>query len=68
MTTAIGYYNGDNCTETLTSNEHSGHGHQAALATHNYGENWFLPSAGQWNLILKGLAMKANASYTQDLY
>jgi uncharacterized protein (TIGR02145 family) len=81
--TAIGFKNGIECTNTLinsngtgvTSNC-SGHNHAAAtLAVSNNGtaapvgtSGWFLPSLGQWNLIVQGLAtVKAGEPVTTDL-
>lgn len=63
MATAIGYKNGISSTATLTSD---GHTHEAATAAvyNNYNaapsgtSGWFLPSMGQWNLIVQGLATK----------
>ena len=59
-------------TNTLTSD---GHVHNAATAAKNFGatyplgtSGWFLPSIGQWNLIVQGLASKKQGSpVTTDL-
>jgi hypothetical protein len=76
ITTALGYKNGISCTSTLTSDGHSSHNHTAATAAaSNNGTDaptgtsgWFLPSMGQWNLIVQGLASKkAGAAVTTDL-
>ena len=69
IATALTYKNGIACTETLVNSNGSGvttfcsgHTHNAAKATAGYNVNrpsgtssWFLPSMGQWNLILQGL-------------
>lgn len=59
ITIALGYKDGISCTNTLTSD---GHTHAAAKAAKNYSvkapsgtSGWFLPSIGQWNLIVNGL-------------
>ena len=75
ITTALGYKNGITCTSTLTSE--NGHDHAAATvaASNNNGtaaptgtSGWFLPSIGQWNLIVQGLATKkAGSPVTTDL-
>ena len=76
LATALGYKNGITCTSTLTASGHSGHDHAAAAAAaSNNGiaappgtSGWFLPSLGQWNLILQGLATKkAGTAVTTDL-
>ena len=76
ITTALGYKNGITCTSTLTGAGHSSHGHDAAdAAASNNGtaaptgtSGWFLPSLGQWNLIVQGLATKkAGTAVTTDL-
>jgi hypothetical protein len=60
-------------TNTLTND---GHGHNAAtIAKSNYDiaapmgtSGWFLPSLGQWNLIVQGLATKKiGSAVTTDL-
>ena len=64
---AIGYKDGISSTNTLTSD---GHYHEAATAAvSNNGtaaptgtSGWFLPSMGQWNLIVQGLASKKAGS------
>ncbi len=74
IATALGYKNGIACTETLT-NGHDDHTHAAATAAKNFGatrplgtSGWFLPSIGQWNLIVQGLASKKKGSpVTTDL-
>ena len=67
--TALTYMNGIACTNTLVNSNGSGvtsnckgHTHAAARAARNYGttrpdgaSEWFLPTLGQWNLIVKGL-------------
>ena len=62
---AITSMNGIASTAALTDG-HSGHTHAAASAAKNFAtarpdgaSTWFLPSMGQWNLIVKGLATKA---------
>ena len=62
--TAITYMNGIQRTAELT-NGHSSHTHAAAAAAKNFStarpdgvSAWFLPSVGQWNLIVQGLATK----------
>ena len=68
ITTALGFINGKTCTETLNDPYHTDHNHVAAsLAKENNdtphpdaASDWFLPSMGQWNLIVKGLAGKAD--------
>lgn len=73
ITTALGFKNGITCTSTLTSD---GHTHAAATAAaSNNGtaaptgaSGWFMPSMGQWNLIVQGLASKkAGSAITTDL-
>ena len=72
LSTALTYKNGIASTETLTSD---GHTHNAAAAAKNFGatypagtSGWFLPSIGQWNLIVQGLASKkAGSPVTTDL-
>lgn len=75
IATAITYKNGITSTATLT-NGHNGHTHDAATdAVSNKGtaapsgtSGWFLPSLGQWNLIVQGLATKkAGSAVTTDL-
>ena len=63
IATAIGFLNGIANTTTLTGD---GHTHSAAsVAVSNNGtaapdgtSGWFLPSIGQWNLVLQSLASK----------
>ncbi len=70
---SISYMDGIACTEMLVTsngNYHAGcvcvgYDHAAAKAAHNFSTSrpagvsaWFLPSMGQWNLIVKGLATK----------
>ena len=80
---AIGFKNGIECTNTLVNSNGtgvtsncSGHTHAAAiLAVNNNGtaapegtSGWFLPSIGQWNLIVQGLAtVKAGEPVTTNL-
>ena len=73
IATAIGYKDGISSTNTLTSD---GHTHDAATAAaSNNGtaaptgtSGWFLPSMGQWNLIVQGLASKkAGSAVTTDI-
>ena len=73
ISTALGFKNGIACTSTLTSD---GHTHAAATAAaSNNGttaptgtSGWFMPSMGQWNLIVQGLASKKGGSaVTTDL-
>lgn len=66
--TAITYMNGIQRTTDLT-NGHSSHTHAAASAAKNFStarpdgvSTWFLPSVGQWNLIVQGLATKKAGS------
>ena len=66
IATAITYKNGITSTNTLTSD---GHTHAAATAAKNFStarpsgtSAWFLPSVGQWNLIVQGLATKKTGS------
>lgn len=67
IATAIGYKDGIGNTNTLTTD---GHTHAAATAAaSNNGtaaptgtSGWFLPSIGQWNLIVQGLASKKAGS------
>lgn len=70
---ALGFKNGITCTSTLTGD---GHTHAAATAAaSNNGttaptgtSGWFMPSMGQWNLIVQGLATKkAGSAVTTDL-
>ena len=69
VTTALGYLDGIACTETLLSD---GHTHAAATAARsNNGtsaptgcSDWFLPSMGQWQLIVQGLTGKSTALST----
>lgn len=72
LTTALGYYNGIACTDRLVAD---GHTHHAATACRNFAtprpsgaSEWFLPSLGQWNRIVQGIATKkAGSSVTTDL-
>jgi len=73
IVTALGFKNGITCTSTLTGD---GHPHAAATAAaSNNGttaptgtSGWFMPSMGQWNLIVQGLATKkAGSAVTTDL-
>ena len=73
IVTALGLKNGITCTSTLTGD---GHTHAAATAAaSNNGttaptgtSGWFMPSMGQWNLIVQGLATKkAGSAVTTDL-
>ena len=73
FSTALGFKNGITCTSTLTGD---GHTHAAATAAaSNNGtaaptgaSGWFMPSMGQWNLIVQGLASKkAGSAVTTDL-
>ena len=73
---AITYKNGIACTNTLVNSNGSGvsvycsgHTHAAATAAKNITASapsgtsgWFLPSMGQWNLIVQGLATKKSGS------
>ncbi|MBQ4386604.1 MAG: hypothetical protein II822_03230 [Prevotella sp.] len=66
IATALTYKNGIASTNTLTSD---GHTHAAATAAKNFStarpsgtSAWFLPSMGQWNLIVQGLATKKAGS------
>ena len=76
LATALSYKNGITCTGTLTSDGHSSHNHTAAAAATSNNSTaaptgtsgWFLPSMGQWNLIVQGLAtMKTGTAVTTDL-
>lgn len=73
IVTALGLKNGITCTSTLTGD---GHTHAAATAAaSNNGtaaptgtSGWFMPSMGQWNLIVQGLATKkAGSAVTTNL-
>ena len=66
--TAIKFYNGIDHTNTLVSD---GHIHFAALICRNHydvrpsgSSDWFLPSIGQWNLMIKALVAKGGGSNT----
>lgn len=73
---ALAYKDGIACTETLVNSNGSGvttncsdHTHAAATAASNYStarpsgaSAWFLPSIGQWNLIVQGLASAKSGS------
>lgn len=79
---ALSNLNGIASTATLTSDGHSSHGHAAATcAVSNNGtaaptggcSGWFLPSMGQWQLIVQGLTGKStaltyNTTSTNDEY
>ena len=82
ISNAITYKNGIACTETLVNSNGSGvttncsgHTHAAANAASSYStarpsgtSAWFLPSMGQWNLIVQGLATKkAGSAVTTNL-
>ena len=74
IATALGFKNGITCTNTLTADGHSSHNHTAAAASNNGTtppsgtSGWFMPSMGQWNLIVQGLATKkAGSAVTTDL-
>ncbi len=64
--TALSFKNGETCTNALEA--HGEHSHMAAVYAKNNksvahpedATTWFLPSIGQWNLILQGLAKKAD--------
>jgi hypothetical protein len=69
VATAVSYKNGIASTNTLTTNSSgtcNGHTHEAAAvcrsytpaAPTTYTSDWFLPSIGQWQLIVQGLASK----------
>ena len=67
LATALGLIDGMVCTSTLNNSYHTEHNHVAAsLAIYNNdpavdgSSGWFLPSMGQWNLIVQGLAGKAD--------
>ncbi len=70
VSTALGYKNGIANTTTLTG--HSSHGHDAATAAKSNNNTasptscsgWFLPSLGQWQLIIQGLTGKSNSLST----
>ena len=73
LSNALGYKDGIVCTSDMIKDEHD---HPAAtVAMSNNGtaaptgtSNWFLPSIGQWNLIVQGLATKkAGTPVTEDL-
>ena len=73
---ALNLINGKTCTETLNNPYHTDHNHVAAsFAKENKdtprpdaASDWFLPSMGQWNLIVQGLATKkAGSAVTTDL-
>ena len=67
LATALGFKNGIASTKTLTTD---GHTHAAATAARNNNgtaapsctSGWFLPSIGQWNLIVKGIVTKQAGS------
>ena len=69
VSTVLGYKDGIACTNTLTSDDHT---HAAAtLAKSNNGtaapngtSGWFLPSAGQWQMIVQGMTGKTTALNT----
>jgi len=63
-TTAIGYKNGIGCTNTFLNSCSSSHNHYAVQTLNDYESNvsrpsvsssWFIPSLGQWNIMLKAL-------------
>ena len=63
-TTAIGYKNGIGCTNTFLNSCSSWHNHYAVRTLNDYESNvsrptvsssWFIPSLGQWNIMLKAL-------------
>ena len=67
LATALGLIDGMVCTSTLNNSYHTEHNHVAAsLAIYNNdpavdgSSGWFLPSMGQWNLIVQGLAKKTD--------
>ncbi|MBQ9231039.1 MAG: hypothetical protein IJ190_07625 [Prevotella sp.] len=70
--TALGYKDGIASTNTLTSSDHSEHGHDAAIAAVSNNDTaspegcsgWFLPSLGQWQLIVQGLTGKSTTLTT----
>lgn len=76
ISTAVSLKNGIACTETLVNSNGtgvttncSGHTHNAATIARNYSATipsgasaWFLPSIGQWQMILQGLASKKAGS------
>lgn len=73
ITIALGFKDGISCTNMLTFHFHT---HDAATAAAiNKGtaaptdaSGWFMPSMGQWNLIVQGLASKkAGSPVTDDL-
>lgn len=65
ITNALLYKNGISMTSELTS--HATHSHYAAIAASTYNvtrpdigtSGWFLPSVGQWELIVQGLTGKS---------
>lgn len=66
IATALTYLDGITCTSTLAAGCGANHNHPAASTAASFGtvrpaeaSGWFLPSLGQWNLIVKGLAAKA---------
>ena len=66
VATALTYLDGITCTSTLAAGCGASHDHPAASTAASFGtvrpaeaSGWFLPSLGQWNLIVKGLAAKA---------
>ena len=73
LSNALGFKDGIVCTSDMIKDAHN---HPAAtVAMSNNGtaaptgtSNWFLPSIGQWNLIVQGLATKkAGTPVTEDL-
>lgn len=81
VNTAIGYKNGIACTTSLVNSNSSSlyafcrnHDHHAAKVVRNFSAArpegvslWFLPSMGQWNLILKSLTgTNTNVSTTAN--
>jgi len=74
LNAALNLINGKACTNTLEA--HTAHAHAAAVYAKKNNDTphpedattWFLPSMGQWNLIVKGLATKkAGSAVTTDL-
>ena len=77
VTTALSYKNGLAMTQKMVIGQclADGHTHAVASAAWNFyasrpsgASNWFIPSIGQWNLIVQGLATKkTGSSVTTDL-
>ena len=66
-------------TATLVSTDHSGHGHDAALAADGYTSTtakpegcskWFLPTIGQWKLMVEAMCGGTGLTYnsSQGIY